>query len=112
MDNENERLASPPLSPMHSVDGQSSRVSINSKAGKAIYTKPSSTTSMETHWEEMIQQPEKTREKSLTKSAELHGENDDSESELLAIPETDIDFSDSTLHDSAQVDANLFNTTP
>lgn len=101
MENENERLASPPLSPMHSIDGQSSRVSINSKSGKAIYTKPSSTTSMETHWEE---QPEKTREKAMTKAAELHGENDDSESELLAIPETDIDLSDSTLHDSAQVE--------
>lgn len=107
MGTENEHperlMTTPPLSPMYSSEGQSVQVSLNSKCGKAqvIYTKPSSTTSMETHWEEIIQcaQPEK---KSFNRRFELIGiDGDDTESELIAIPESDM--SDSTLHGSSQV---------
>ncbi|KAK5639447.1 hypothetical protein RI129_011939 [Pyrocoelia pectoralis] len=96
IDNEHERLMTPPLSPMYSLDGQSGHISLNSKGGKmqVIYAKPSSTTSMETHWEEIIQQPEKKTRKSTDYDI------DDSESELLAIPESDV--SDSTLQGSGQ----------
>lgn len=82
---------------MYSLDGQSGHISVSSKAGKmqVIYAKPSSTTSMETHWEE-TQQPEKKWDKRKTDY-----EADDSESELLAIPESDV--SDSTLQGSVQV---------
>lgn len=94
-------MTTPPLSPMYSSDGQSVQVSLSSKCGKAqvIYTKPSSTTSMETHWEEVIQcaQPEK---RSFRKT-ELSVDGEDTESELIAIPESDM--SDSTLHGSTQV---------
>lgn len=91
-------MTTPPLSPMYSSDGQSVQVSLSSKCGKAqvMYAKPSSTTNMETHWEEVIQcaQPEKRVFKS-----NMDGE--DTESELIAIPESDV--SDSTLHGSAPV---------
>lgn len=99
-----DRLTTPPLSPMYSSDGQSVQVSLSSKSGKTqvIYAKPSSTTSMETHWEEAIQcvQPEKKWEKILRKT-EVSIDADDTESELNAIPESYM--SDSTLHGSAQV---------
>lgn len=95
-DHAERQITTPPLSPMYSSDGQSVQVSISSKCGKAqvIYTKPSSTTSMETHWEEVIQcaQPEKI-------GHSIDG--DDTESELIPIPESDM--SDSTLHGSTQV---------
>lgn len=57
---------------------------------------------METHWEEVIQciQPEKRWEKGL-KKADFSLDADDTESELIAIPESDL--SDSTLHGSVQV---------
>ncbi|XP_031336357.1 protein unc-79 homolog [Photinus pyralis] len=103
IDNEHERLMTPPLSPMYSLDGQSGHISLNSKGGKmqVIYAKPSSTTSMETHWEEIIQQPEKKTRRSGDYDV------DDSESELLAIPESDV--SDSTLQGSGQ---DSFEETP
>lgn len=86
---------------MYSSDGQSVQVSLSSKCGKAqvMYAKPSSTTNMETHWEEVIQcaQPEKR----LFKRAEFNVDGEDTESELIAIPESDV--SDSTLHGSAPV---------
>lgn len=82
-------------------DGQSIQVSISSRSGKAqvIYAKPSSTTGMETHWEEAIQciQPEK---RNFKKSGDYGLDGDDSESELIAIPESDV--SDSTLHGSVE----------
>lgn len=99
----------PPLSPMYSLDGQTVQVSLSSKCGKAqvIYTKPSSTTSMETHWEEVIQcaQPER---KSFIKRNEPSIDGDDTESELIAIPESDM--SDSTLHESTQVTINCLHS--
>ncbi|KAF5283433.1 hypothetical protein FQA39_LY04809 [Lamprigera yunnana] len=96
IDNDHERLMTPPLSPMYSLDGQSGQISLNSKGGKmqVIYAKPSSTTSMETHWEETVQQAERKDKRSIDDDI------DDSESELLAIPESDV--SDSTLHGSGQ----------
>lgn len=87
---------------MYSSDGQSVHVSVSSKGGKTqvVYIKPSSATSMETHWEEAIQctHPEKRYPISskLTEVADV----DDTESELIVIPESDM--SDSTLHDSVQ----------
>ncbi|KAL1492637.1 hypothetical protein ABEB36_010867 [Hypothenemus hampei] len=89
--------ATPPISPMYSSDGQSIQVSLSSKGGKVqvSYTKPSSITSMETHWEETNQS-----EKKFKKFNEKLSIDDDTESELLAIPESDI--SDSTLHGSVQ----------
>nr|XP_023011875.1 protein unc-79 homolog isoform X2 [Leptinotarsa decemlineata] len=93
----------PPLSPMYSSDGQSIQVSVSSRGGKVqvAYAKPSSTTSMETHWEEAIQcvHPEKKWEKSAKKQADI-SIDDDTESELIAIPESDL--SDSTLQGSVQ----------
>lgn len=87
---------------MYSSDGQSVQVSLSSKCGKAqvMYAKPSSTTSMETHWEEVIQcaQPDK---KDVKRTNEPSVDGEDTESELVAIPESDM--SDSTLHGSTQV---------
>ncbi|KAK4872146.1 hypothetical protein RN001_016270 [Aquatica leii] len=96
IENDHERLMTPPLSPMYSLDGQSGHISLNSKGGKmqVMYAKPSSTASMETHWEEIMQQPEKKNKRSVDYDL------DDSESELLAIPESDV--SDSTLQGSEQ----------
>lgn len=102
-ENEHAERTTPPLSPMFSSDGQSVQVSISSKAGKAqvIYTKPSSTTSMETHWEEVqCIQPEKPWEKNSKKLTDFSTDGDDTESELIIIPESD--RSDSTLHGSIQ----------
>lgn len=98
-------MTTPPLSPMYTSDGQTVQMTVSSKSGKSqvVYTKPSSTTSMETHWEEVIQcaQPEK---KSFRK-IELSLDGEDTESELITIPESDM--SDSTLHGSAQVNLNI-----
>lgn len=84
---------------MYSSDGQSIQVSVSSKGGKVqvAYAKPSSTTSMETHWEEAIQcvHPEKRTKRFTDLSID-----DDTESELIAIPESDM--SDSTLQGSVQ----------
>ncbi|RZB38818.1 unc-79 -like [Asbolus verrucosus] len=103
-ENEHAERATPPLSPMFSSDGQSVQVSISSKGGKTqvVYAKPSSTTSMETHWEEAIQciQPEKMWDKNIKKLTDFSIDADDTESELIAIPESDM--SDSTLHGSIQ----------
>lgn len=57
---------------------------------------------METHWEEAIQcvHPEKKWEKHYRKQPDRISIDDDTESELNAIPESDI--SDSTLHGSVQ----------
>ncbi|XP_044257463.1 protein unc-79 homolog isoform X1 [Tribolium madens] len=103
-ENEHAERTTPPLSPMFSSDGQSVQVSISSKGGKAqvVYAKPSSTTSMETHWEEAIQciQPEKVWDKNVKKLIDFSADADDTESELIAIPESDM--SDSTLHGSIQ----------
>lgn len=101
---EHPERATPPLSPMFSSDGQSVQVSISSKGGKSqiVYAKPSSTTSMETHWEECIQ-PEKMWEKNLKRITDFSNDiiiDDNTESELIAIPESDM--SDSTLHGSVQ----------
>lgn len=95
----------PPLSPMYSSDGQSIQVSLSSKGGKVqvSYTKPSSMTSMETHWEETNQSEkysDKKWEKSFKKQTDKISIDDDTESELIAIPESDI--SDSTLQGSVQ----------
>ncbi|XP_030755941.1 protein unc-79 homolog [Sitophilus oryzae] len=96
----------PPLSPMYSSDGQSIQVSLSSKGGKVqvSYTKPSSITSMETYWEETNQNenyPDKRWEKSFKKQlTDKISLDDDTESELKAIPESDI--SDSTLQGSVQ----------
>lgn len=95
----------PPLSPMYSSDGQSIQVSLSSKGGKVhvCYTKPSSMTSMETHWEETNQcdkLSDRKWEKSIKKCSDKISIDDDTESELIAIPESDI--SDSTLQGSVQ----------
>lgn len=102
-----DRLTTPPLSPMYSSDGQSVHVSVSSKGGKTqvVYIKPSSATSMETHWEEAIQctHPEKRYTMYASNKiadALLEAETDDTESELIVIPESDM--SDSTLQDSVQ----------
>lgn len=91
---------------MYSSDGQSVQVSLSSKGAKAqvVYTKPSSAASMETHWEEVVQcvQPEKKWERG-SKKLDMDGE--DTESELIMIPENDI--SDSTLQGSAHVRGSL-----
>ncbi|KAF7267135.1 hypothetical protein GWI33_019628 [Rhynchophorus ferrugineus] len=95
----------PPLSPMYSSDGQSIQVSLSSKGGKVqvSYTKPSSMTSMETHWEETNQSDkymDKKWERNFKKQTDKISIDDDTESELIAIPESDI--SDSTLQGSVQ----------
>ncbi|CAH1121158.1 unnamed protein product [Ceutorhynchus assimilis] len=95
----------PPLSPMYSSDGQSIQVSLSSKGGKVqvSYTKPLSMTGMETHWEETNQNEKHSDEKwekSFRKQGDKTSIDDDTESELLAIPESDI--SDSTLQGSGQ----------
>lgn len=92
--------ATPPPSPIYSSDGQSIQVLGSSRCGKiqVVYGKPSSTTSMETHWEEAIHcvHPEK---RSSRKQTEIIVD-DDTESELIVIP--DSDMSDSTLQGSVQ----------
>uniref|UniRef100_A0AAR5PWG4 Protein unc-79 homolog n=1 Tax=Dendroctonus ponderosae TaxID=77166 RepID=A0AAR5PWG4_DENPD len=95
----------PPLSPMYSSDGQSIQVSLSSKGGKVhvCYTKPSSMTSMETHWEETNQcekLSDRKWERNIKKCSDKISIDDDTESELIAIPESDI--SDSTLQGSVQ----------
>ncbi|KAK9889170.1 hypothetical protein WA026_004451 [Henosepilachna vigintioctopunctata] len=101
-ENDHGERATPPLSPMYSSDGQSVQVSLGSKGSKTqvIYAKPSSTTSMETHWEEAVQciQIEKKCERVEKRIMEIN--DDDTESELITIPESD--QSDSTLHGSVQ----------
>lgn len=94
----------PPLSPMYSSDGQSAQISASSRASKiqvVAYTQPSSKTGMETHWEEAIHcsHPEKKWEKLQKKLTDISIE-DDTESELRAITESDM--SDSTLQGSVQ----------
>lgn len=98
-----ERLTTPPLSPMCSLDGASVQVSLSSK-GKVIYAKPSSTTSMDTHWEEAIKcaHPDK-RDSKQKRGTDLSLDADDTESELIAIPESEI--SDSTLQGSSVQDS-------
>lgn len=73
------------------------QVSLGSKGTKSqvIYTKPSSASSMETHWEEPDVKKERTR-----KNTDYSLDGDETESELIAIPESDL--SDSTLHGSGQ----------
>ncbi|XP_072402043.1 protein unc-79 homolog isoform X3 [Diabrotica undecimpunctata] len=97
---EHPERATPPPSPIYSSDGQSVQVIGSSKCGKmqVAYTKPSSTTSMETHWEEAIHcvHPEK---KPQRRHAEVSVDTD-TESELMVIP--DSDMSDSTLQGSVQ----------
>ncbi|XP_060537394.1 protein unc-79 homolog isoform X2 [Cylas formicarius] len=93
----------PPLSPMYSSDGQSIQVSLSSRGGKVqvSYTKPSSITSMETHWEEVNQiASDKRWDRGFKKQPDKLSLDDDTESELIPIPESDI--SDSTLHGSVQ----------
>lgn len=94
----------PPLSPMYSSDGQSIQVSLSSKGGRVqvSYTKPSSMTSMETHWEEINQNEKYADRKSdkMKKQTDKASIDDDTESELIAIPESDV--SDSTLQGSVQ----------
>ncbi|XP_065166264.1 protein unc-79 homolog isoform X3 [Atheta coriaria] len=87
----------PPLSPMYSAEAQCVQVSLGSKGTKSqvIYTKPSSASSMETHWEEPDVKKERTR-----KNTDYSLDGDETESELIAIPESDL--SDSTLHGSGQ----------
>ncbi|XP_045481676.1 protein unc-79 homolog isoform X1 [Harmonia axyridis] len=98
-ENDHVERITPPLSPMYSSDGQSVQVSLGSKGSKTqvIYAKPSSTTSMETHWEEAIHclRIDKKSEKKITEIID-----DDTESELITIPESD--QSDSTLQGSVQ----------
>lgn len=87
---------------MYSSDGQSVQpISSKSSKPQSLYTKPSSAASMETHWEEAIQcvRPEKKWDKSK-KISEISIDGDDTESELIVIPESDL--SDSTLHGSVQ----------
>lgn len=100
---EHPERTTPPLSPMYSSDGQSIQVSLSSRGGKVqvLYAKPSSTASMETHWEEAIQcvHPEKRLDKQQKRMPDM-SMDDDTESELLVIPESD--RSDSTLHGSVQ----------
>ncbi|XP_056646981.1 protein unc-79 homolog isoform X3 [Diorhabda sublineata] len=97
---EHTERATPPPSPIYSSDGQSIQAVNASRCGKiqVVYVKPSSTTSMETHWEEAIHciHPEKISSK---KHAEI-SMDDDTESELIVIP--DSDMSDSTLQGSVQ----------
>ncbi|XP_057672302.1 protein unc-79 homolog isoform X3 [Diorhabda carinulata] len=97
---EHTERATPPPSPIYSSDGQSIQAVSASRCGKiqVVYVKPSSTTSMETHWEEAIHciHPEKISSK---KHAEI-SMDDDTESELIVIP--DSDMSDSTLQGSVQ----------
>lgn len=93
-----ERMTTPPLSPMYSSDGQQ----IQHVRGKSLFCKPSSATSMETHWEEASY-----ADKKRGKMTDFNLDGDDTESELIAIPESDM--SDSTLQESAH---NSFEETP
>ncbi|CAG9855370.1 unnamed protein product [Phyllotreta striolata] len=96
---EHPERATPPPSPIYSSDGQSVQVSGSSRCGKiqVAYGKPASTASMETHWEEAIhcvhieKQPGRRLDMCI---------DDDTESELIMIPESDM--SDSTLQGSVQ----------
>lgn len=99
-----ERITTtPPLSPMYSSDGQSTQ-HVRGKS-QSLYGKPSSATSMETHWEE-VPYADKRWDKNR-KFTDFTLDGDDTESELIAIPESDM--SDSTLQGSAH---NSFEETP
>lgn len=98
-----DRMTSPPLSPMYLGDGQGYAASKSSKMQVSCYQKPMiATASMETHWEEVVHPDNKElmQQQSVTKLQE-HTETDETESELIAIPESDL--SDSTLYDSNHV---------
>lgn len=98
-----ERLTTPPLSPMYSSDGQP--IQHGKGKSQSLYGKPSSGTSMETHWEEVVYMDRKWDKNRKLTDFTLDG--DDTESELIAIPESDM--SDSTLQGSAH---NSFEDTP
>lgn len=104
-EHQNDRLATPPLSPLYLVDGSSHVPSKPSKMQISCYQKPASlaTASMETHWEEVVHPDNKQQpiQQPAIKAQEVSGETDETESELIAIPESDL--SDSTLYDSNQV---------
>lgn len=94
----------PPLSPMYSSDGQSAQISASSRGSKIqviALNQPSTKGEMETHWEEAIHcsHPEKKWEKLQKKLTDI-SIDDDTESELRAITESDM--SDSTLQSSVQ----------
>lgn len=99
-DHVNDRLSTPPLSPMYLGDGHQP---ISTKPGKGGYQKPVAfaASSMETHWEEVVHPDNK-----MQTQKDLNLENDETESELIAIPESDV--SDSTLYDSNQVSLMLY----
>lgn len=111
----NDKISSPPLSPMCLGEAQSQlhQVAFSSKSNKmqiATFQKPTSftSTSMETHWEEIVHPDNKqtqiqSQQLNNQKSQDYGLEIDDTESELIAIPESDL--SDSTLYDSNQVSA-------
>lgn len=96
-------MTTPPLSPMYSSDGQI----IHHVRGKSqsLYGKPSSGTSMETHWEEVAYTDKRWEKRGKITDFNLDG--DDTESELIVIPESDM--SDSTLQESVH---NSFEETP
>lgn len=88
---------------MYSSDGQP----VQHVRGKSqsLYGKPSTATSMETHWEEVSYMDKKyDKNKKIT---DFNFDGDDTESELITIPESDM--SDSTLQGSAH---NSFEETP
>lgn len=101
----NDRLMTPPLSPMYLGDGQSHVPSSKtSKMQISCYQKPAAftTASMETHWEETVLPDNKQQPTPISvKSQQANPDADETESELIAIPESDL--SDSTLYDSNQV---------
>nr|CAD7255823.1 unnamed protein product [Timema shepardi] len=90
-----EKFETPPLSPLYTGNGGGSHVSVSTKGGKmqAMYHQKSA--SMETHWEEVVQCPQRKMPESRYSI-----EADETESELAAIPESP--KSDSTLHGSTQ----------
>lgn len=98
-----DRMTTPPLSPMYSSDGQT--IHHARSKSQSLYGKPSSGTSMETHWEEVPYTDKRWERRG--KITEFNLDGDDTESELIVIPESDM--SDSTLQESVH---NSFEETP
>lgn len=101
---DHQERTTPPLSPMYSSDGQSAQISASSRGSKVqviAYSQAVSKTGMETHWEEAINcsHSEKKWEKLQKKLTDI-SIDDDTESELRAITESEL--SDSTLQGSVQ----------
>ncbi|XP_068085270.1 protein unc-79 homolog [Anabrus simplex] len=100
-----EKHETPPLSPLYSGDG-TSHVSVSTKPGKVqvmYHQKSPGSSGMETHWEEAVQCTQSDNNKVVQVERKMPEssyslDNDETESELAAIPES----SDSTLQGSVQ----------